>query len=127
MARQRQEMLPNNLRERPPGDAAAAAFAPGPGGGHGVRLLLLDAGRVLMLWGWGTIAAAVSTTRNRPPDDDDAANATHAFLGLLLWLAGVSLVTFTPAARRRRFPRIARRGVAVVTNLVMGRFFPPWN
>ncbi|CAL5054412.1 unnamed protein product [Urochloa decumbens] len=126
MARRRQEMRPNYLRELPPDEAAAAAAA-GRRGGDGIRLPLLDAGRVLMLWGCGTIAtAAVSSKRNRPAADEAAINATYAFLGLLLWLLGVSLITFTPAPRRR-FLRVARQGGAAVTNLVMGCFFPPWN
>ncbi|PUZ59518.1 hypothetical protein GQ55_4G048400 [Panicum hallii var. hallii] len=118
----RQGMLPNYLqRELPPDEAGA----PGRRGGEGIRMLLLDAGRVLMLWGWGTLAAtAVSSTENRQADAaGNAATAARAFLGLLLWLLGVSLVTFASAARRR-FPR---RGAAVTTNLVTGRFFPPWN
>ncbi|CAL5049390.1 unnamed protein product [Urochloa decumbens] len=117
-------MRPNYLRELPP-DAAAAG---GRRGGDGrIRLILLDAGRMLMLWGCGTMiaTAAVSSKRNRPAADEAAINATHAFLGLLLWLLGVSLVTFTPAPRRR-FPRVVRRGAAVAS-LVMGCFFPPWN
>ncbi|CAN6206953.1 unnamed protein product [Urochloa humidicola] len=116
----RQGMLPNYLRELPPDEAAAAA--PGVRHGDGIRQLLLDAGRVLMLWGWGTLAATtVSSTGNRQP--------WHAFLGLLVWLLGVSLVTFFTPAPRRRFLQVARRGAAaaIVTNLVMGCFFPPWN
>lgn len=121
-------MLPNYLqRELPPDEAAAVAAAGGRGGG-GIRPLLLDAGRVLMLWGWGTLAAtAVSSTGNRQQPDDasgNAATAARSFLRLLMWLLGVSLVTFSAAARRR-FPR---RGAGVTTtNLVMGRFCPPWN
>lgn len=131
MARQRQEMLPDNLRELPPDEVAAVA--PGRGGAGGG---ILDAGRVLMLWGWWTIAVTVPSMWNRPPDEDDAgaaaADATHAFLGLLLWLAGVSLVTFTPAARRRRrqFPRVVAPrggGAGAVTSVVISCFFPPWN
>ncbi|CAN6163054.1 unnamed protein product [Urochloa humidicola] len=69
-----------------------------------------DAGRVLMLWGWVALAA-VSTG--------------HAFLGLVLWLLGVSFIAIVPVARRR-FPRAARAGGAVA-NAVVDCFFPPFN
>ncbi|KAF8658706.1 hypothetical protein HU200_059182 [Digitaria exilis] len=117
MARHRQD----HLREVPPEEPAVVVH----------RLaFLLDAGRVLMLLGWGTLAASAvsSTTWNRPPDDD-AANATRAFVGYLLWLVGVCLVTVvTPASRRGRLPLVAWRGSAVRNLVVVGCFFfPLWN
>ncbi|RCV22988.1 hypothetical protein SETIT_4G263900v2 [Setaria italica] len=86
------------------------------------RQRFVDAGRVLMLWGWGALAAVSTAGRSRPPD---ASSAVHAFLGLVLWLLGVSLVALVPLARRR-FPRTERVGAAVA-NAVIDCFFPPLN
>ncbi|CAN6220412.1 unnamed protein product [Urochloa humidicola] len=105
----------NYLREQPEEEPEEAVIV--VANGH----LFLDAGRVLMLWGWGALAAILSARGGRPPD---ASSAVHAFLGLVLWLLGVSLVAIVPVARR--FPRAARAGAAVA-NAVIDCFFPPFN
>lgn len=88
----------------------------------GAQQLFVDAGRVLMLWGWGALAAA--STAGQRNDRPGYSSAVHAFLGLLLWLIGVSLVALVPVARA--FPRAARLGAAVA-NAVIHCFFAPWN
>ncbi|CAN6177129.1 unnamed protein product [Urochloa humidicola] len=110
----RQGVHANYLREQPEEELEEAVVV--VANGH----LFLDAGRVLMLWGWGALAAVSTAAMNRP----DASSAVHAFLGLVLWLLGVSLVAIVPVARR--FPRAARAGAAVA-NAVIDCFFPPFN
>lgn len=85
----------------------------------------VDAGRVLMLWGWGALAAVSTAGRGGPPPPD-ASSAVHAFLGLVLWLLGVSLVALVHLARRRRIPWAERVGAAVA-NAVIDCLFRPLN
>ncbi|CAL5049421.1 unnamed protein product [Urochloa decumbens] len=120
------EGVPNYLGEQ----EAAAVAAPDerrrverPHAAEGQ--LFLDAGRVLMLWGWGALAA-VSTAASSQPDLDASSSAVHALFGLVLWLAGVFLVALVFVAHRR-FPRAVLVGAVVVASAVTGCFFPPRN
>ncbi|CAL5049406.1 unnamed protein product [Urochloa decumbens] len=107
----------NYLHEQPEEEEEAVVDVANDG-----HHLFIDAGRVLMLWGWGALAAvSIATGRSRPPDDS---SAVHAFLAFVLWLLGVSLVAVVPVARQ--FPRAARAGAAVA-NAVIDCFFPPLN
>ncbi|TVU08531.1 hypothetical protein EJB05_41939, partial [Eragrostis curvula] len=101
--------MPDYRRELP-GDEAAAAVL------HGrQRQLFFDAGTVLMLWGWSALTVDVSAPGKQPAG---ASHAAHAFLGLLLWLVGVSFVALAPVALR--FPRAARFGAAAADAVVDG-------
>ena len=96
----------NYQRERQPEEEEAAVVV---ANGH---RRIADAGRLLMLWGCGELLAGVvvgSTAASGRPAD--ASSAVRAFLGLALWLLGVSLVALVPVGRR--FPRAARAGAAV--------------
>ncbi|CAN6173254.1 unnamed protein product [Urochloa humidicola] len=122
------DQVPNYLGEQEEEVAAAAVAVVAPErrrrveGPHAADgQLFLDAGRVLMLLGWGAVAAVISTAA-RSQSRPDASSAVHALLGLVLWLAGVSLVALVPVARG--FPRVAQVG-AVVSSAVIGCFFPP--
>ena len=111
----------NYQRERQPEDEEAAVVV---ANGH---RRFADAGRLLMLWGCGELLAGVvvgSTAASGRPAD--ASSAVRAFLGLALWLLGVSLVALVPVARR--FPRAARAGAAVADAVIdCCFFFPPLN
>ncbi|OEL28301.1 hypothetical protein BAE44_0010680 [Dichanthelium oligosanthes] len=114
----REGVRANHLRQQPEEEIEEAVV-----GANGQRRFV-DAGRVLMLWGWGELAAVstAGTRRSQP----DASSAVHAFLGLVLWLLGVSLVGVAIVPVARRFPRAARVGAAVA-NGVIDCFFPPLN
>ncbi|KAF8658705.1 hypothetical protein HU200_059181 [Digitaria exilis] len=75
---------------------------------HGRRDLVLDAARVLMLYG----VVGVSS-----PGD--------AMASLILWLLGVWLLAFMPAAGR--FPRAALVAAAAVITAALGHFFASSN
>ncbi|KAL6873764.1 hypothetical protein ACP4OV_013846 [Aristida adscensionis] len=107
---------PNYPRGEPPAEEAAAVVR--AGGDGRLQRVLHDGGRVLMLWGWGTLTAGAAASSS--PSAAPAGN----LLGLLLWLAGVSLVALAPVARR--FPRAARLAAAVA-DAVIERALPPWN
>jgi len=113
----------NYQRERQPEEEEAAVVV---ANGHR-RRRIADAGRLLMLWGCGELLAGVvvgSTAASGRPAD--ASSAVRAFLGLALWLLGVSLVALVPVARR--FPRAARAGAAVADAVIdCCFFFPPLN
>ncbi|PAN22822.1 hypothetical protein PAHAL_4G046900 [Panicum hallii] len=126
---EREVAVPNYQGEREQEDeeAAAVVFAlerPGRRPGHAHGQLFLDAGRALMLWGWGGALAAVSTAATSRQPDASSSCAVRALLGLVLWLLGVALVALVPVARR--FPRAAWVGAAVAS-AVVGCFFPPRN
>ena len=85
--------------------------------------LLLDAARVVLPLG---AAAAMSAVGNH------GASAALAFLGLLIWLLGVCLLSFVPAADR--FPQAAAFAGAAIANanaiaIVLGHLAarPPWK
>ncbi|CAD6338696.1 unnamed protein product [Miscanthus lutarioriparius] len=69
---------------------------------------LLDTARVLMLLGVATIFSAGF--------DNPAASATQAFVGLLLWLLGVSLLVLVPVAAGRFLQ--AALAIAVLKHLL---------
>ena len=95
----------NYQRERQPEDEEAAVVV---ANGH---RRIADAGRLLMLWGCGALAGVVVGSTAGSGRPADASSAVRAFLGLALWLLGVSLVALVPVGRR--FPRAARAGAAV--------------
>ena len=107
----------NYQRERQPEEEEAAVVV---ANGH---RRIADAGRLLMLWGCGELLAGSTAASGRPAD---ASSAVRAFLGLALWLLGVSVVALVPVARR--FPRAARAGAAVADAVIdCCFFFPPLN
>ena len=84
---------------------------------------LLDAARVVLPLG---AAAAISAVGNH------GASAALAFLGLLIWLLGVCLLSFVPVAGR--FPQAAAFAGAAIANanaiaIVLGHLAarPPWK
>ncbi|GJM97692.1 hypothetical protein PR202_ga14638 [Eleusine coracana subsp. coracana] len=109
--------MPNYWNELPD-EAAAGVALPGRRrrDDERQRQLFVDAGRVLMLWGWSALLAVVSA----PASKEDA---LHALLGLVLWLLGVSLVALDPTA----FPRAAGLGAAAANVVLVGLFLRPWN
>lgn len=87
---------------------------------HGRRDPVLDAARVLMLYG---VVGAVATVGSRSSPGD-------AMASFVLWLLGVWLLAFVPAAGR--FPRAALVATAVmnaaaVITTALGHFFAPSN
>jgi hypothetical protein len=96
----------------------------------GAPQLFLDAGRVLMLWGWAALTAASASAAGRKNDDDDGrpdtSSAVHALLAFVVWLVGVSLVALVHV-ERRRFPRAARVGAAAANAVIDCFFVRPWN
>ena len=84
-------------------EAAAAA-----GDRERLRNIFLDAARVLMLFG---AVAAVGTP---------SADPMEAFLGLVLWMLGVCLLSLVPAAGR--FPRAALAAAAMVITILKHLF-----
>ena len=112
----------NYQRERQPEEEEAAVVV---ANGHR-RLRIAAAGRLLMLWGCGALAGVVVGSTAGSGRPADASSAVRAFLGLALWLLGVSLVALVPVARR--FPRAARAGAAVADAVIdCCFFFPPLN
>ncbi|KAF8687326.1 hypothetical protein HU200_043009 [Digitaria exilis] len=82
---------------------------------HGRRDPVLDAARVLMLYGVVGMVATVGSGSSSPGE---------AMGSLVLWLLGVWLLAFVPAAGR--FPRaalVAAAAAAAVTTAALGHFF----
>ncbi|KAG0515618.1 hypothetical protein BDA96_10G293900 [Sorghum bicolor] len=84
-------------------EAAAAA-----GDRERLQNIFLDAARVLMLFG---AVATVGTT---------SADPMEAFVGLLLWMLGVCLLSLVPAAGR--FPRAALAAAAMAITILKHLF-----
>jgi hypothetical protein len=76
-----------------------------------LQALLLDTARVLMLLGVGTIFSAGFV-------NPAASSRTQAFVGLLLWLFGVSLLVLVPVAAGRFLQLQAALAVAVLKHLL---------
>nr|QWW20816.1 hypothetical protein Xa7_IRBB7.23 [Oryza sativa Indica Group] len=95
------------------GEAAVIAIDDDDGVQDAARLILLDAGRALMLC--GALASVGSISHDHH----------GAVVGLLLWLLGVSLslLALVTAAPAGRFPRrVARFAAAVLAYFLP----PPW-